>query len=275
MRAALSVVAVLGACVLVGCGSLPDTEPPRAAAQAQPVDVVVVDATGLAAIANPSGYRANLDTLLGELERFSADDRLRVALVLPDQDANGARLASLGAKLGPGEVLRVSFDVAAADGAIAAAIAGCAADSTDFPEPPRQIAPTACGQDFLAVTGLTPESLQHAWLWDLEPLQGVLAGFFRSDARRVYVFVSTGDDAYLSPSAFQALVSPQPQLPAAHVLSIVSLTGTGLCSSGMVQAVRYRALAEGAAGSALDACAVDWSGHAQALTGLIRDAQGL
>lgn len=47
----------------------------------------------------------------------------------------------------------MSFALSVADGVVAAVIAGCSAEGTDFPEPPGQLGPTVCGQGFLTVTG--------------------------------------------------------------------------------------------------------------------------
>jgi hypothetical protein len=89
----------------------------------------------------------------------------------------------------------------------------------------------------------------------------------------VYLFVSIGENLYLPPSGFSALVAPQPQVASPRVVNVVPLEpGTGNCVGYSLTApnARYAALATELGGLNLDYCDTDWSDHAEAVAELLR-----
>jgi hypothetical protein len=241
------------------------------------VDVVVLTATELPGQIDVDAYAGELRKVLAALRGVSGVD-LRMALVAPRAVMDATFEQALAGTLAAADAPRFrAFDLAMLPriGLVAALAAGCAESESDFPplSGSSTVGPRVCGQDLAAMLGVAVPSLEHDWLWTLEPLRGKLVDFLRPEARRLYVFVAAGGAALLQPAGFAAMLGAQKQAGKA-VVAALAPTAAATASSGICSGVSpdklYGEIAKGRGGVALDFCGASWSAHGAALADLLR-----
>ncbi len=237
-----------------------DAAPKPVVAAAHAVDVVVITATQMTSGLDDKAYGAQLAKMLDGLRKTEGVD-LRMALIAPREAMDGTFLSALDGKMGFDRFRAVDLGLEPSKGLIASIVLGCPESASDFPAltPNSTKGPVICGKDLAMLAGVSVGSLEHQWLWELEPLRGKLMDFFRPNARRIYVFVAGGGAGFLTPTQWTDLVAAQPQDKKPVVVSVapLAMSSTGLCSGGGPDKV-FSALAKSSGGAAMDFCLANW-----------------
>src|SRR5688572_6416968 len=141
-------------------------------------DLVLVEAVDPSAVSDLASYRNNVALLLHRLALQGPTLGLRVALVFSGESLDPTRINSLVNALGPSEVLNVNFRMPPSAGPLAAIVTGCGPELSVFPDFHAGAGtPIACGRNLTEISPGVEAELTHAWLWELEPVRGVLQGF--------------------------------------------------------------------------------------------------
>lgn len=186
----------------------------------------------------------------------SGTSSARLAIVAGKKDRKDGAPFTSPAGFAANAFKAIDFGLTPKDAMISAVIGGCDVKATSFPDPHLTTGdgPVVCGKKLLSIAGNSRDLLTHSWLWALEPVRGTLREFFRTDARRLYVFVTNGDAEFFDATSFSEIVGEQSGGKSARVVAAIPQSSATPCSSSVKIGKRYADLAASTAGKAVDIC---------------------
>lgn len=228
------------------------------AATKQQIDLVwVIDNSGSMTEENRIA-RQNLDAFVAKVSS-SAD--LHLALISTSQ---GEQPVKLSDTLKSPQHLQLDVQVDSTNLLGILAAATCPAESTTEYQGQASYGYelTLCGKDFKSKN--PSEFFENAVI--LNDVRGKLQGFYRPNARKVFVFVTDDDAQFVDSSNFLPLVQPHlgKEGGAPVVFAFQAVEGA-TCDVAKVGS-SYATLARQTKGETFDICARDWSEHFSRLT---------
>ena len=261
----LSNVALLTAFILISaCGSESADNPNRSGnspiggndASAK-VDIIFVNAIGGENSNLSQKHKIYLESLLSLIRnKMSAYSGMNLALIASPTGAVSGVPLSLNpfAGFGADRIKQINFEIATKDLFLGTIVTGCPAGMTDLEEDQHAAGSVKVCNKKLNVP-------PHSWTWANQDLPGTLHGFLRSGAKRVYVFVSSGDSTIVSPAEFLELAKAQNNGIAPKVYAISPASISGDCNSQNTVAQNIGSLVGMTGGANFSYCDQNWNNH--------------